>query len=58
MGFEWKKTDNRRSLMERNDIVIARSDFLMEYMKLKAEGYEFVFLDETWFYSKGKRKIY
>ncbi|KAK7872322.1 hypothetical protein R5R35_002772 [Gryllus longicercus] len=53
MGFEWKKTDNRRSLMERNDIVIARSDFLMEYMKLKAEGYEFVFLDETWFYSKG-----
>lgn len=53
-GFHWKKTDGRKVLLEDPRISIQRADFLRAYKHLKEEGWMFVFLDETWFFSKGK----
>ena len=51
MGFTYKKTlDGRKFLMERSDIVLARTRFLRKMHELKAEAdpRQRVYLDETW----------
>ncbi|KAK7866463.1 hypothetical protein R5R35_008984 [Gryllus longicercus] len=53
MGFSWEKTDNRRALIERADISAHRIEYLRQYKNLKDVDSNFVFLDETWFFSKG-----
>jgi transposase len=46
LGFRWKKINNRQFLMERNDIVNWRCNFLRSIWKEDLN--KVVFLDETW----------
>lgn len=58
LGFRYKKTQNRKCLCEMSHIVSKRHEFLRNYIKnLKSESPKpFVFLDETWIFSKGGEK--
>ncbi|XP_067654452.1 uncharacterized protein [Haliotis asinina] len=49
-GFRYKKvgSENRRALCERSDIVRLRNQYLHTIRKKRTEGYEPVYLDETW----------
>lgn len=54
IGFQWKKDDPRRGLMELPNIALKRVEFLRSYIKLKEEVlYQFVFIDETWIFQNG-----
>ena len=53
IGFEFKREDKRKALMEKPEISFKRFQFLKSYLEYKQLGYDIVFLDETWFYSKG-----
>lgn len=48
IGFQYKKVDGRRFLLERNDVQIARAHFLQEMQRLSNSCESFVYLDETW----------
>ncbi|XP_063237876.1 uncharacterized protein LOC134539624 [Bacillus rossius redtenbacheri] len=49
MGFVWRKTQDKRVvLLERADIVRWRSKYLTEMKKIRKDGKEKFFLDETW----------
>lgn len=49
MGFVWKKCKNKREfLIEWSDIVMWRSKYLTEVRKLRREGKEIFYLDESW----------
>lgn len=56
IGFKFKREDNRKALCERSSVVHKRIDFLRKYSKLKEEGANFIYLDETWIFSKGATK--
>ncbi|XP_067652407.1 uncharacterized protein [Haliotis asinina] len=49
-GFRYEKvgSENRRALCERSDIVRLRNQYLGTIRKKRTEGYEPVYLDETW----------
>ena len=47
-GFQFKKVDDRKFLMERSDVVAARTQSLQEMRQLKQSSPTFVYLDETW----------
>ena len=50
LGFCYCRSNNREVLMESPRIIMAwRWEFLRKIRKLKAEGYNPVYLDETWF---------
>ncbi|XP_050307716.1 uncharacterized protein LOC126744378 [Anthonomus grandis grandis] len=54
-GFKWKKSNNRKFLMDLPNIVHKRINFLREYIKNRnvgPEGFTPVFIDETWILSK------
>nr|CAD7419112.1 unnamed protein product [Timema cristinae] len=53
IGFSWQKTSGRKVLMEDVNVAAKKIAFLKEYRKLAAEN-NFVFLDETWIFSKGE----
>ena len=56
IGFKWKKSINRKYLMDLPHIVHKRINFLREYVKnqnLGEDAYTTVFIDETWIFSKG-----
>lgn len=53
MGFEWKTVDGRRAMLENENISIQRLFFLRKYMEHKEKGANFIFIDETWIFSKG-----
>lgn len=53
IGFKYKMEDNRKYLCERSNVVHKRIQFLRQYSRLKEEGASFIFLDETWIFSKG-----
>ncbi|XP_050301777.1 uncharacterized protein LOC126739974 [Anthonomus grandis grandis] len=56
IGFKWKKSNNRKYLMDLPNIVHKRINFLREYIKNRnvgPEGFTPVFIDETWIFSKG-----
>lgn len=53
IGFKFTKDDNRRALCEKKHVVEMRTRFLRNFAKLSAEGYKFVYLDETWIFSRG-----
>lgn len=48
IGFEYEKCGNKALLIERNDIILWRHDYLHKIKKYRAEGRNIVFLDETW----------
>lgn len=49
LGFCFRKsTDNRQVVTERTDIVNKRIEYLIEIEKYRNEGYNIVYLDETW----------
>ena len=48
IGFKFAKVDGRKFLMERSDVVAARTRFLREMRQLKQSAHTFVYLDETW----------
>ena len=48
IGFRFKKVDGRKFLMERSDVVAARTRFLQEMRQLKQSSPTVVYLDETW----------
>ncbi|XP_063847657.1 uncharacterized protein LOC135095928 [Scylla paramamosain] len=48
IGFKFAKVDGRKFLMERNDVLAARTKFLREMRQLKQSDHTFVYLDETW----------
>lgn len=48
IGFKFANVDGRKFLMERNDVVAARTRFLREMRQLKQSDHTFVYLDETW----------
>ncbi|KAB0805444.1 hypothetical protein PPYR_02414 [Photinus pyralis] len=58
MGFKFKMTNNRRGLCEQSHVVSMRNVFLRKYIKnLESEiPHDFVFLDETWVFSRGATK--
>lgn len=47
IGFTYKKSDKRKIIMERNDIVLARCSFLRAVKNI-SDWDNVVFLDETW----------
>lgn len=47
IGFEYTKTDKRKILMERHDLILKRSEFLREARKI-TDWENVVFIDETW----------
>ena len=50
-GFRFRKTNKRRILAERREIVVARASYLRSIRRLRQTQPErqFVYLDETWF---------
>lgn len=56
MGFKYKMQNNRKFLCEQSSVVHKRIQFLRNYSQLKKSGYQFVYLDETWIFSKGGNK--
>ena len=49
LGFAWKKTvDNRRFLIEKPSVVEQRLRFYSKRKELEGQGYNFVYVDETW----------
>ena len=48
IGFRYAMVDGRKSLMERTDVVSARTRFLRQMRQLKQSSHTFVYLDETW----------
>lgn len=54
MGFNFKKHDGRKHLMELPDVRIKRLHFLHKYQAAKKDTlFTPVYLDETWVFSKG-----
>ena len=49
LGFRYCKLDNRSVLMESPRLVALRYNFLTKIKKLRDEGYNVIYLDETWF---------
>ncbi|KAB0802855.1 hypothetical protein PPYR_05041 [Photinus pyralis] len=58
MGFKFKMTNNRRGSCEQSHVVSMRNVFLLKYIRnLESEiPHDFVFLDETWVFSRGATK--
>lgn len=54
LGFQWQRTDARPALLGNSHVSACRVAFLRDYKTFQEQGYSFIFLDETWFYSKGK----
>lgn len=48
LGFRYKKTNGRKLLMERNDIVLLRVRFLKSILAPNVTFEDIVWLDETW----------
>ncbi|KAI4463747.1 ig(immunoglobulin) and lrr(leucine rich repeat) domain [Holotrichia oblita] len=57
LGFRFKKDDNRRALVEKNDIAVLLFSFLRKYQTILTCSLQrdIVFLDETWIFSKGSQ---
>ena len=47
IGFKYEKIDDRKILLERNDVTAARTRFLKEMRQPKQSGRTFVYLGET-----------
>lgn len=47
IGFKYKKTDKRKILMERHDLILHRISFLREINKI-SDWDRVIFVDETW----------
>ncbi|XP_063243911.1 uncharacterized protein LOC134543078 [Bacillus rossius redtenbacheri] len=58
MGFSWTTVDGRKALIENENIVLKRIDFLRKYTEEKERGANFIFVDETWIFQRGKALIY
>ncbi|XP_063215776.1 uncharacterized protein LOC134542598 isoform X1 [Bacillus rossius redtenbacheri] len=58
MGFSWTTVDGRKALIENENIVLKRIDFLRKYKEEKERGANFIFVDETWIFQRGKALIY
>ncbi|XP_063215982.1 uncharacterized protein LOC134532923 isoform X2 [Bacillus rossius redtenbacheri] len=58
MGFSWTTVDGRKALIENENIVLQRIDFLRKYKEEKERGANFIFVDETWIFQRGKALIY
>lgn len=59
IGFKYAKDDNRRALCEKSHVVEMRTHFLRQYTKMSSalmQPGQFVFLDETWIFSRGGSK--
>ncbi|XP_068242248.1 uncharacterized protein [Palaemon carinicauda] len=48
IGFKLAKFDGHKFMMERNDVVAARTRFLREIRQLKKSGHILVYLGESW----------
>lgn len=57
LGFKFTKENNRRALMEKNDVAALRFSFLRKYQAILSCHLQrdIVFLDETWIFSKGSQ---
>ncbi|XP_063231433.1 uncharacterized protein LOC134535938 isoform X3 [Bacillus rossius redtenbacheri] len=58
MGFSWTTVDGRKALIENENIVLQRIDFLRKYKEEKERGANFIFVHETWIFQRGKALIY
>lgn len=57
LGFRWRKTKkNRMILMEREDIVRLRINYLRQIKKYRSEGRNIVYMDETYIHASYTRK--
>ncbi|KAB0790189.1 hypothetical protein PPYR_15476 [Photinus pyralis] len=58
MGFKFKMTNSRRGSCEQSHVVSMRNVFLRKYIRnLESEvPHDFVFLEETWVFSRGATK--
>lgn len=57
MEFSWTTVDGRKALIENENIVLKRIDFLRKYQEGKENGANFIFVDETWIFQKGTNFI-
>ena len=49
IGFKWKKCQKKRKvLLEREDIILKRIQYLRNMKKYRSEGRPIIYLDETW----------
>jgi len=49
LGYCYRRTtDNRRVIAERMDMVVARAKFLRDITSYRQQGYQAVYIDETW----------
>ncbi|KAK6171469.1 hypothetical protein SNE40_019655 [Patella caerulea] len=48
MGFKYYRNHGKRYAKETVDIVAARNSYLRNLRKYRSEGYEIIYLDETW----------
>ncbi|XP_063231472.1 uncharacterized protein LOC134535938 isoform X7 [Bacillus rossius redtenbacheri] len=53
MGFSWTTVDGRKALIENENIVLQRIDFLRKYKEEKERGANFIFVHETWIFQRG-----
>jgi transposase len=53
MGYQYKKVNNRKILIESPRLKSLKIKFLRKYLQYKEENALFVFLDETWIYQNG-----
>lgn len=52
IGFKYKKTrDNRKLLTEKSDIASLRAKYLRSILKMRAEGRNIVYVDETYLHA-------
>ena len=49
IGFKWKKvSENRKVFIERSEIRASRATYLRKIQEYRNNGYQIVYLDETW----------
>jgi hypothetical protein len=49
LGYKYKKSgDNRRLLYDQRSVINDRCNYLRKIRKFREDGYEIVYLDETW----------
>jgi uncharacterized protein (UPF0303 family) len=53
MGYEYKKVNKRKILIESSRLQSLKIKFLRKYLQYEEQNALFVFLDETWIYQNG-----
>ena len=56
IGFKYKIENNRKAMCENSAVENKRINFLRKYEQLKCDGFPFIYMDDTWIFSKASIK--